>query len=85
MNWKDWATLDDITYAIRSHEAVVVSGLPNHLVCRIPVKSNLNIRHLRNVLEDYPDKDILYYLEFGFPTGALSSIPVNSPCSNHPA
>ncbi len=83
VNWEDWSTLDDIRYAIRSHEAVFASGLPNHLRCRIPVRSDLNIGHLKDVLVDYTDKDVVEFLEFGFPVGAMGPIPEKSPCSNY--
>ncbi len=83
VNWEDWSTLDDITYVVRSHEAVFASGLPNHLGCRLPVRSHLNIGHLKDVLVDYPDKEVVEFLEFGFPVRAMGPIPEKSPCSNH--
>ncbi len=86
-NWQvdygEWAELDDITYAIRSHEAIIASGVPNHLGCRILVRSKLNIGRLRETLVNYHDKLIVDFLEFGFPMGALGVAPDNPVCMNN--
>ena len=45
------------------------SGKFNFEKCRIPINNRLNIDYIRNCLEDYKDKQICDFLEFGFPIG----------------
>ncbi len=86
-NWQvdygEWAELDDITYAICSQEAIMASGVPNHLGCRILVRSKLNIGRLGEALVNYHDKNIVQFVEFGFPMGTLGVAPDNPVCGNH--
>ena len=43
------------------------TGLPNYRGARVPLQSSLNIDAWRRLLQDYLDKLIMGYLEFGFP------------------
>ena len=45
------------------------SGKFNFEECRIPINNRLNIDYIGNCLEDYKDKQICDFLEFGFPIG----------------
>ncbi len=72
-----------IRYAIHTHEAFVASVPPNYLGSRIPVRPKLNINHFQDALVDHQDKDILDFMEFGFPTVALGLVPDNPSSWNH--
>jgi hypothetical protein len=59
------------------HNAVYLSGIPNFLGCRLPVPSRLHISSWRRLLENYHDKVICDFLEFGWPIGYIGdSFPV---------
>ena len=55
---------------ILEHEIVFNSRAYNYEHCRIPILSHLNIDFFKFFLCDYADKDILHFLEYGFPLGA---------------
>ena len=40
-------------------------GYPNMFGARIPVKTNWNIEKLKQLLEDYEDKEVIEELKFG--------------------
>ena len=49
-------------------ETIYKSGLPNFRGCRIPLPgSKFNLPLWRELLNDYPDKIVCDFLEFGFP------------------
>ncbi len=79
----DWESLSDQQFIIQLHEAVIASGVPNFVGCRVPLQTKLNIDFFRKELDDYPNKQVVEFLEFGFPTGAMGLIPENPPCENH--
>ena len=54
-----------------THFAVYNSGVSNYRGCRIPVPSKLNIEFLKDVLCDYWDKELVQFLEYGFPVGMV--------------
>ena len=67
---------------IQLHKIVSCSGLPNYLGCRIPVQSQLNIANWHLNLTEYWDKQLVEFLEFGFPLDfdrktTLKSIEIN--------
>ena len=51
------------------HELVKQGGTHNFCGARIPVKSGLNIRFLREKLKDFHNYEIVDYCEFGWPVG----------------
>lgn len=76
-------TLDDDQFEIEVHEAVVASGVPNYLSCRIPLRTKLNIPFWRKELADYHDTTLVDLLEFGFPLEIHKELPKRAPCKNH--
>ena len=46
---------------------VIKSGIPNRWGCRIPVRSGWNIEKLNELLADYHHKEVVQWLQFGFP------------------
>ena len=65
------------------YNAVLLTGLPNFLVARRPLPSGLNINNWRKSLPSYHDKQIVDFLEFGWPVGYTSSkLPIPT-YSNH--
>ena len=63
----------DWTDIVNTHKRINLSGLPNFSGLKIPVKSKLNIKNWRSLLNDYKDADICDFLEFGFPVGYTAS------------
>lgn len=59
------------------------SGLPNYLVVRHPLKSQLNIMAWRRLLSNYHDQVICEYLEFGWPISYTSDRIPTSTMVNH--
>ncbi len=78
-----FASLGDQEFDISVHEAVVASGLPNYMGCRIPLRTNIKMEFFREHLSDYYYRQLVELLEFGFPIGALGPIHDNTPCKNH--
>ena len=68
---------------IAVHSLVRASGLPNFQGCRIPVFSKFNTQYLRQMGVDYVDKEIIEFLEFGFPISFHGSNPDRTSCTNH--
>ncbi len=60
---------------IELHNAVVKSGVPNYVGCRLPVDSKIDVEFLEKQTEDYADKVVVEFLKFGWPVG------VEGPCS----
>lgn len=53
------------------------TGKPNYLVARVPVPSTLNISTWRELLQDYADRVVCEFLEFGWPVGFMpTTLPV---------
>ncbi len=59
--------LDDKEFILEVHRLVLASGVPNYMGCRIPLCTKLNIPFLIDSLSDYYDKEIVDFMEFGFP------------------
>ena len=53
------------------HDFMAQTGKPNYLVARVPVPSPLNISTWRELLQDYEDKTVCGFLEFGWPVGFM--------------
>ena len=49
------------------YNSVLSSGVPNFLAARQPLTSGLNINNWKLALLGYPDKQLLEFLEFGWP------------------
>ena len=58
-------------------------GLPNHLAVRIPMPSRLVIANWREYLHDYHDKQLIEYLEFGWPNDFTGENPPLPSIANH--
>ena len=54
-------------FPVEAHKYVKQSGKPNFLGCRVPVKSQLNVKAWKDMLSGYWDKQLIHLLEFGFP------------------
>ena len=59
------------------------TGLYNHQSSRIPVPTNINIPFLHEFLIDYEDKDIVKFLEFGWPIERDSNVKLQHGDRNH--
>lgn len=55
--------------AIETHRIVTESKKYNYEGCRIPLKTNLNVKFFRNSLQDYTGKKVSEFIEYGFPIG----------------
>ena len=55
-----------VQYILLAHK-VIELGKPNRFGCRIPLTTNWNIAFLDVWLKDYPNRDIIEWLTYGFP------------------
>ena len=62
---------------------VVESGCYNFQRCKINVNSNWNIPLLESLLSDYWDKEIIKFLQFGFPVERSDNVPLEMGGINH--
>lgn len=67
----------------RDYQCIKSVAFPNFLGARIPVKSGLHIQNWRVALSDYHDKEILNYIEFGWPVGYHRLTPPANTYENH--
>ena len=74
---------DTIQCPIELHKMVKKFNKPNFLGARIPVKSQLNIDQWQTYLVDYWDKQLLEFLQFGFPLGFNRQCPLKNDNTNH--
>ena len=79
-----------VEYFVALHEAVIAPGLhygmgtPNYLGARIPLShTGLNIQKWHELLVDYPNREIVQFLEFGFPLGLQPNPVLESSLKNH--
>ena len=70
-------------WAVETHKKVRLTGIPNHLGAKIPVKTKLNIPFLEGRLHNYHDRVIVEFLKYGWPVGAIGDIPDIPPSRNH--
>ena len=68
---------------IELHRKVKLYNKPNFLGARIPVHSQLNVDQWKRYLVDYWDKQLLEFLQFGFPLGFNRQCPLKSDNKNH--
>ena len=68
---------------LQAHTLIKASKLPNHMGCRIPVNSGLNIPKWRHYLANYWDQQLCDLLEYGFPLDFDRECPLNSVEENH--
>lgn len=59
--------------AMLIYDVVRASGLPNYRGCKITLPSGLKIQNWRRYLKNYSDKQVVDYLEYGFPIGYTDS------------
>ena len=79
-----------VDYFVALHEAVTAPGVhfragtPNYLGARIPLShTSLNIKNWHELLMDYPHREIVQFLEFGFPLGLQQEPVLESSLKNH--
>ncbi|KAI8511865.1 hypothetical protein Bbelb_109650 [Branchiostoma belcheri] len=65
------------------HITVEASGQYNFQSCRIPVPSKLKVPVWRQLLQDYPDKEICDFLDFGWPIGYVLDTTPTPTSRNH--
>ena len=72
-------------YYINLHSEVSSFNTYNHLGARIPLKhSNIKVNRFRELLpDDYDDKVILQYIEYGFPLGLQADFILQPVLKNH--
>ena len=57
----------NIQQCISIAQHIKLTGKPNYMGARYPIKSGLNLEAWNRLLLDYPDKKLLQYLAFGLP------------------
>lgn len=67
------------------YDTIKASSTPNFRGVRIPLESDLNILNWRTCLEEYHDKILCEYLEFGWPIGYHANSPPATTERNHPS
>ena len=67
----------------RIYDVVKDTALPNFLQAKQPITSGLNICNWKLLLVDYPDQDLLDFLEFGWPVDYVASYPPTPTLINH--
>ena len=75
--------LQHVAQAKELFDKVADSGVYNFQSARVRVPSGLNIEAWRSYLEDYEDKQIVDFLEFGWPVSFNRSCPLVSTCEPH--
>ena len=63
---------------IEANRAIRKSKLPNYRHCRIPVNSKFNMSYLTTQLEDYHDKEVLTFIEYGWPISFSDKLSDNT-------
>ena len=59
--------ITDIQQCVNIAHHIRLTGKPNYMEARYPLKSDLNLEAWNRLLFDYMDKRLLQYLGFGFP------------------
>ena len=67
----------------RIYDTVAASPLYNYAGPKVRVPSALHIEHWRSELQDYPDKLLVEFLEFGWPVNFDRASPIRSTLVNH--
>lgn len=83
--WPSTTTLAQKEFPSFCHmyEKIREKGLPNFLGAKIPVSSNLKILEWSKYLKDYHDKEIVTFLQYGWPVGFHSETPPQAVYENH--
>ena len=77
-----WLVKNDEDIALQA--AVKKGGYPNRWGARIPVKSRWNLDKFRELLKDYDDTEVIEWIQYGWPTGRLPTLPQPTwNCKNH--
>ena len=71
--------IENIHQYLSIAETIKDTGVPNYILARIPIKSDMYLDAWEHHLRDYPDKRLLQYLKFGFP---LSLAKPDELCNN---
>ena len=59
-------------------------GYPNRWGAKIPIKTAWNIHLLENLLEGYPDREVVEWMKYGWPVGRLPTMePPTLTFKNH--
>lgn len=74
-----------INSAVRLHDLVSRSGEYNYVGIRIPLNTTFDIPLWRELLANFADKNMIDYLEFGWPTGYSADTLPDSTFRNHPS
>ena len=59
---------------LRIHHEVKEKGYPNRWGAKIPVKSAWNVQLFRSLLINYEDKEVVEWLQYGWPIGRLPTL-----------
>lgn len=71
-------------FQTRLAEMLIAAGVFNFEGPRVPVESGWNIGLLHQLLQDYPDNQIIEFLEFGWPIERATELPLpDSKGRNH--
>ena len=73
----------NIELPIDQHFKVKVTGRPNFLEARIPVKLQLNVNEWERSFNDYWDKQLLQFVTFGFPLDFSRNTDLVCDMKNH--
>ena len=57
------------------HQEVLTKGYPNRWGAKIELQHRWNLNLLQDLLEDYPDREIVEWLRYGWPSGRLPTLP----------
>ena len=67
-------TLSQTHHEISLNRKVRQKGYPNRWGAKIPIKPNWNLKLLEQLLEGYPDRDIVEWMKYGWPIGRLPTM-----------
>ena len=70
---------------LKIYDVVKSTGQFNYLSAKIPLPTPLKIQNWRILLQNYSDKEITNFLEFGWPIGFIASVWAESNHKNHPS
>lgn len=65
------------------YETVRATGKPNYQIAKLPIPSGINVRNWEPLLKNYFDKQIIEYLEFGWPITYIATTPPLPTYKNH--
>ncbi len=74
---------DHYTKMIHANRCIRASGRYNKDYCKIPVNINFNIQYWESNLQDYYDKEMTQFINFGWPINHDGRAPCLETCTNH--